>query len=192
MVAAMMRHMMSLRTLKRDHGWIHTLLEEAENERMHLLTFMELKNPGFLFRIAVIGTQGLFFNAFLTAYIFSPRTCHRFVGYLEEEAVKTYTHALHDINIKGSDTEVWATTIAPEIAINYWQLKHDASIRDVILAIRADEASHSHVNHTFASMAINQKNPFEHGHSELPTDFVRPPKNFIPFYDEPKIFKENQ
>ena len=33
MVAGMLRHMRSLRGLKRDHGWIHTLLEEAENER---------------------------------------------------------------------------------------------------------------------------------------------------------------
>ena len=31
------RHFRSLRTLERDHGWIATLLEEAENERMHLL-----------------------------------------------------------------------------------------------------------------------------------------------------------
>lgn len=41
-VAAMHRHLRSLRTMKRDHGWIHTLLEEAENERMHLLTFMKV------------------------------------------------------------------------------------------------------------------------------------------------------
>lgn len=26
--------MRSLRKMERDHGWIHTLLEEAENERM--------------------------------------------------------------------------------------------------------------------------------------------------------------
>ena len=32
--------------MKRDHGWIHTLLEEAENERMHLLTFMTLRWVG--------------------------------------------------------------------------------------------------------------------------------------------------
>ena len=29
-------------TMRRDYGWIHTLLSEAENERMHLLTFLEL------------------------------------------------------------------------------------------------------------------------------------------------------
>ena len=39
-------------------GWIHTLLEEAENERMHLMTFLELKKPGPLFRLAVLGAQG--------------------------------------------------------------------------------------------------------------------------------------
>ena len=31
---------------------------------------------------------------FWITYILSPRFCHRFVGYLEEEAVKTYTHCI--------------------------------------------------------------------------------------------------
>jgi hypothetical protein len=39
-IGATVRHLASLRRMKRDHGWIHTLLEEAENERMHLLTAM--------------------------------------------------------------------------------------------------------------------------------------------------------
>ncbi|CAI8006232.1 Alternative oxidase, mitochondrial [Geodia barretti] len=59
MIGAMVRHLKSLRRMTRDHGWIHTLLEEAENERMHLLTAMELRRPGPLFKIAVIGTQGV-------------------------------------------------------------------------------------------------------------------------------------
>lgn len=89
MVAGMVRHTRSLRGLRRDHGWIHTLLEEAENERMHLLTFLTLAQPGYAFRGAVLVTQGVFFNSFLLAYLLHPRLCHRFVGYLEEEAVKT-------------------------------------------------------------------------------------------------------
>jgi hypothetical protein len=44
--AGMIRHLRSLRTMKRDHGWIPTLLEEAENERMHLMTFIKIKQPG--------------------------------------------------------------------------------------------------------------------------------------------------
>ena len=60
MIGAMVRHLKSLRRMTRDHGWIHTLLEEAENERMHLLTALELKRPGPVFKIAVIGTQGIF------------------------------------------------------------------------------------------------------------------------------------
>lgn len=57
MVGGMLRHLRSLRSMKRDHGWIHTLLEEAENERMHLLTFLALRQPGFMFRSMVIITQ---------------------------------------------------------------------------------------------------------------------------------------
>lgn len=58
MIGAMVRHFQSLRRMTRDHGWIHTLLEEAENERMHLLTALELRKPGPLFKAGVIGTQG--------------------------------------------------------------------------------------------------------------------------------------
>ena len=54
MVAAMLRHMGSLRSMRRDHGWIHTLLEDAENERMHLLTFMTIRNPGYFMRMMVL------------------------------------------------------------------------------------------------------------------------------------------
>ena len=53
----MLRHLRSLRRMDHDHGWIHTLLEEAENERMHLLTFIRLKQPGPLFRLSVVATQ---------------------------------------------------------------------------------------------------------------------------------------
>jgi threonyl-tRNA synthetase len=78
MVGGMSRHMKSLRklryewdwisisllkgTLRRDYGWIHTLLSEAENERMHLLTFLELRQPGWIFRGFVLLGQGTFFK----------------------------------------------------------------------------------------------------------------------------------
>ena len=53
-VAGMHRHLSSLRKLRRDNGWIHTLLEEAENERIHLLTFLEIKKPNMLFRTGLV------------------------------------------------------------------------------------------------------------------------------------------
>ncbi|XP_003385247.1 PREDICTED: alternative oxidase, mitochondrial-like [Amphimedon queenslandica] len=161
MIAAMLRHLRSLRYLQRDHGWIHTLLEEAENERMHLLTALVLRKPGFLFRFAVIGAQGIFVTLFSAAYIISPKFCHRFVGYLEEEAVKTYTHCLECID--RGDLKVWAKTAAPSISQKYWQLPEGAMMRDVILAIRADEAHHCEVNHTLSSMDMDKQNPFEPG-----------------------------
>ncbi|KAI8836750.1 alternative oxidase [Chytriomyces cf. hyalinus JEL632] len=158
MVAGMTRHMRSLRLLKRDYGWIHTLLEEAENERMHLLTFMKLKNPGALFRLTVLFTQGVFFNAYFLCYLLSPMTCHRFVGYLEESAVHTYTLCLNDI--EHGRIKHWGTQAAPDIAKFYWRLGEHATVKDVVAAVRADEADHRDTNHILASLKVDEPNPF--------------------------------
>lgn len=167
MVGGLARHLKSLRTMSKDGGWIHTLLEEAENERMHLLVFLQLKQsalvPSFLFRCVVITAQGIFFNLYLAAYLLSPKTCHAFVGYLEEEAVKTYTHALEEIDAG----RLWSGRLAPEMGIEYWDLSKGATMRDLVLAVRADEAAHSHVNHTFASMPATEMNPFKQGTHEV-------------------------
>ncbi|XP_053408785.1 uncharacterized protein LOC123561865 [Mercenaria mercenaria] len=161
MVAAMTRHLHSLRRMQRDYGWIHTLLEEAENERMHLMTALQLKQPSRLFKWCVIGTQGVFVGMFSVWYLISPRFCHRFVGYLEEEAVKNYTECLEDI--ESGALEHWKTQPSPEVAITYWNLPEDATMKDVILAIRADEAHHRLVNHTLASMKPTDYNPYKPG-----------------------------
>ncbi|KAJ3024384.1 UNVERIFIED_CONTAM: hypothetical protein HDU68_008220 [Siphonaria sp. JEL0065] len=157
MVAGMIRHLHSLRNLKRDHGWIHTLLEEAENERMHLLTFMKLKAPGPLFRATVLITQGIFFNAYFFCYLLSPKTCHRFVGYLEESAVHTYSLCLKDI--EHGRIKHWGSQPAPEIARFYWRLEDNATVKDVVAAVRADEADHRDTNHLLASLKPDEPNP---------------------------------
>jgi len=77
--AGMIRHLESLRKMERDHGWIHTLIEEAENERMHLMTFLQLRRPGPVFKFCVIGTQFVFTAGFSLAYLISPHFCHRLV-----------------------------------------------------------------------------------------------------------------
>lgn len=145
MVAGMLRHMKSLRRIKHDGGWILHLLHEAENERMHLMTFMKILQPSWFDRLIVLGVQGVVFNAYFLAYLLSPRTAHRFVGYLEEEAVISYTHFLRDI-----DNGLIPNKAAPAIAREYWNLRDDATMRDVILAIRADESLHRDSNHHFA------------------------------------------
>ena len=38
--------------------------------------------------------KGVFFNFYFITYMISPKYCHAAVGYLEEEAVLTYTHLL--------------------------------------------------------------------------------------------------
>ncbi|KAL5010897.1 hypothetical protein ScPMuIL_013202 [Solemya velum] len=161
MIGAMFRHMRSLRLMRRDYGWIHTLLEEAENERMHLLTALQIKKPSWLFRTTVVGAQGVMVTMFSVAYVFSPKFCHRFVGYLEEEAVITYSKCLEDI--ESGSLKVWKSRPAPDLAIRYWKLPEDAKMVDVVLAIRADEAHHRLVNHTLASLKETEFNPYKPG-----------------------------
>ncbi|KIP08097.1 hypothetical protein PHLGIDRAFT_69908 [Phlebiopsis gigantea 11061_1 CR5-6] len=159
MVAAVLRHLRSLRLMRRDAGWIHTLLEEAENERMHLMTFMTIRKPSVFFRALVLGAQGVFYNAFFLSYLFSPRVCHRFVAYLEEEAVHTYTRCIKDLE-SGRIPE-WCNFPAPGIAKDYWRLKPNATLVDVLYAVRSDESTHRFVNHSLANLHYTTDiNPF--------------------------------
>ena len=146
MVGAMFTHLTSLRRMKDDEGWIRILLEEAENERMHLMTFIEIAQPTFFERLVILLAQWIFLALFSVLYLMSSRTAHRVVGYFEEEAVLSYTLYLKEID-EGRSPNV----AAPAIARHYWKMPADASLRDVVLLVRADEAHHRDVNHGFAS-----------------------------------------
>ncbi|XP_074312985.1 ubiquinol oxidase, mitochondrial-like [Silene latifolia] len=145
MVGGMLLHLKSLRRFEQSGGWIKALLEEAENERMHLMTMVELVKPKWYERLLVITVQGVFFNVYFALYLLSPKVAHRVVGYLEEEAIHSYTEYLKDI-----ESGAIENVAAPAIAIDYWRLPKNATLKDVITVIRADEAHHRDVNH-FAS-----------------------------------------
>ena len=146
MVGGTLQHLKSLRRMQNDDGWIRTLLDEAENERMHLMTFIEIAKPNAFERFLIILAQGIFYNLFFLLYLISSRTAHRLVGYFEEEAVYSYTEYLRGIQIGK-----YENTPAPKIAIDYWHLKRNARLSDVILAVRKDEMNHRDVNHYFSN-----------------------------------------
>jgi len=144
MVGGLWLHLHALRKMRDDEGWIRALLDEAENERMHLMTFIEIAQPNWLERLIIAIVQLLFYNAYFFLYLFAPRTAHRVVAYFEEEAVLSYTQYLEEI-----DAGRHENVPAPQIAIDYWQLKPEANLRDVVIVVRADEAEHRDVNHRF-------------------------------------------
>ena len=147
MVAGMIIHLRSLRKMQDDRGWIKTLLDEAENERMHLMTFINIAKPTFIERMIILFAQFVFILMYLIIYITSQRTAHRIVGYFEEEAVRSYTEYLHEL-----ETGKIKDQPAPEIAINYWNLPLHSTLKDVVRVIRDDEAGHRDVNHNFADV----------------------------------------
>lgn len=154
MVGGLLQHLRALRRIRDDQGWIKTLLDEAENERMHLMTFIEIAKPNGFERFLVMMTQLVFYNFYFWLYLLAPRTAHRVVGYFEEEAVRSYDHYLAEIDAGNLEN-----VPAPQIAIDYWNMDASATLRDVVIVVRADEAGHRDRNHGFADAIKSGLNP---------------------------------
>lgn len=146
MVGGMLLHLKSLRRCQDDEGWIKSLLEEAENERMHLMTFIQIAQPNTYERLLIVVAQVVFFVTYFFMYMISSRFAHRFVSYLEEEAVYSYTQYLSEIYAGHIED-----TPAPSSAVDYWNLEAGANLSDLVIAIREDEARHRDKNHIYAN-----------------------------------------
>lgn len=151
-VGGAFQHLKSLRNIESDRGWIHTLLDEAENERMHLLIYSTLAKPTKFERFTIMIVQLFFFIFYSLLYLISTSTAHRVVGYFEEQAVHSYEHYLRLVE-QGRHENV----AAPEIAIRYWNLGQHARLSDMIKATIKDEMLHRDVNHRFADSGLRFK-----------------------------------
>ena len=146
MVAGMILHMKSLRKMKTGYGPdIREMLAEAENERMHLMFFIEIAKPNIIERLLVLFAQLIFMIFYAILYTISYKTAHRMIAYFEEEAVKSYTEYL--ALVENGDVE---NVPAPELAIKYYKMRKTAKLSDLIKKVRADEQHHSKVNHKYA------------------------------------------
>lgn len=142
MVAGMWLHLKSLRKMKT--GWgpqIREMLAEAENERMHLMFFIDIAKPNVIERWLVLFAQFLFWQFYFLVYVIDFKTAHRMIAYFEQEAVKSYTEYLGMVE-RGEVPNV----PAPKLAIDYYDMKETARLSDLIRKVRADEEHHSKVN----------------------------------------------
>jgi ubiquinol oxidase len=147
MVAGVWMHFKSLRAMKAGYGeQIREMLAEAENERMHLMFFIEIAKPNIFERLLVTSAQIIFGLFYLFMYIFFTRTAHRMIGYFEDEAVKSYTEYLELVE-SGKVPNI----DAPDLAIQYYKLGTNAKLSDLIRCVRADEEHHSETNHNYAN-----------------------------------------
>ncbi|MEL7542218.1 MAG: alternative oxidase [Pseudomonadota bacterium] len=168
MVGGLLQHLKSIRHIRDDEGWIAELLDEAENERMHLLTFINIAQPSVFERFLILIAQGVFFNLYFMLYLIAPKTAHRVVAYLEEEAVVSYTQYL-----KAIDEGALENVPAPQLAIDYWKLEPDARLRDVVLVVRDDEAGHRDRNHTFANVLATPPSDTEKPRGGAPAGLLK-------------------
>ena len=146
MVAGMWLHFKSLRKMKTGYGPdIREMLAEAENERMHLMFFIEIAKPNWFERYLVLFAQLVFMFFYTLLYIIDYKTAHRMIGYFEEEAVRSYTDYLAMV-----ESGAVENVPAPKLAINYYKMKKTAKLSDLIKKVRADEQHHSEINHRYA------------------------------------------
>ena len=146
MIAGVWMHFKSLRKMKSGYGpQIREMLAEAENERMHLMFFIEIAKPNFFERSVVLMSQVLFGLFYFFIYVFFTRTAHRMIGYFEDEAVKSYTEYLELVE-SGKVENI----PAPALAIQYYKIGSDSKLSDLIRCVRADEEHHSETNHSYA------------------------------------------
>tara|TARA_B100000945_G_C20375467_1_gene594313 strand:- start:61 stop:663 length:603 start_codon:yes stop_codon:yes gene_type:complete len=147
MVAGVWMHFKSLRKMKAGYGeQIREMLSEAENERMHLMFFIEIARPNLVERFIVLSSQLIFGIFYVFMYIFFTRTAHRMIGYFEDEAVSSYSEYLNMVE-SGKVENI----PAPHLAINYYNLGANAKLSDLIKCVRADEQHHSETNHNYAN-----------------------------------------
>jgi len=160
------RHFRSLRNMSYDGGRIFTHMEEAENERMHLIICMQLFEAAWYTKAAVVVAQILITPFCWFFCLLNPRYLNRFVGYLEELACETYGTVLEHISNPEKQLHVWNEMKAPPVAIQYYDLEEGATWPDTLKRIYADETMHRDVNHTFAGIAIDARNPLLSQHEE--------------------------
>ena len=146
MVAGMWIHLKSLRQMRTGYGpMIRKLLAEAENERMHLMFFIEIARPNIVERWLILAAQAIFWNYYFVLYVCAPKTAHLMVHYFEKEAVNSYTSYLQLV-----ESGAVENVPAPTLAIEYYGLPCDARLSDLIQCVRADEQLHAIVNAGFA------------------------------------------
>ena len=146
-VAGVWLHLKSLRKMKTGYGPdIREMLAEAENERMHLMFFIEIAKPNWFERYLVLFAQLIFMIFYFVLYVIDYKTAHRMIAYFEEEAVKSYTDYLG--LVESGEVE---NVPAPRLAIQYYEMGSNAKLSDLIRHVRADEQHHSEVNHKYAN-----------------------------------------
>lgn len=80
--------------------------------------FLTMRNPGIFMRTSISIAQLGFYNLYFLMYLISPKFSHRFVGYLEEQAVHTYSMAIESLDA-GRLPEWAESKICPEAADYY-------------------------------------------------------------------------
>jgi ubiquinol oxidase len=118
---------------------------EISTERMHQTVFQELFRPSIPDRMASTILKWVFAAFYAVAYAIDPKLGHRLVGYIEEEACLSYSQ-YHTMIVDGTVPNIEV----PSHLLAYWHLPETSRLKELVLAVRDDEARHRDANHSRA------------------------------------------
>ena len=117
MVAASLLHLKCLRRMIDDNGWIRTMMDEAENQRAHLMVFVQIARPSLPERLLILFAQGLVYNTFFLHLSRLSGDGPEVTAYAAEDAVRGYTQYL-----AGLESGQYENMPAPPLSLAYWNL----------------------------------------------------------------------
>ncbi|EIE21327.1 hypothetical protein COCSUDRAFT_48069 [Coccomyxa subellipsoidea C-169] len=142
-VASIVAHVRALATLRGPGSFVESYQRESGNAHAHLLTLLQLR-PSLSLRALVLLSQAAFALPYAAAYAVAPRACHAFVCHLSGLTGEAISGALRDLD--SGSIPSWQRLPAPESAAAYWGLPEGATMRTVLLVVRADMVARSAIN----------------------------------------------
>ncbi|KAI3438922.1 hypothetical protein D9Q98_001336 [Chlorella vulgaris] len=145
-----------------DNGWVRTAAANAECVRMHSGIMAGItwrpRRPPLLARLFHIALQVTTFFQLLVLSFLLPSVALAYDAYRAEEQVFNYSQAI-DLIDSGRFSH-WRSMQPSALASSYYGLQDGCSLRNVLLRMRADEASMHYIQSVLADLPVLSTNPF--------------------------------
>lgn len=150
--AVVIGHCRSMVRNTSDSGWVHTLAAEVECMRAQYAIWAALSPPSTMERIFDLMLTLNLLTQCCIVYLVAPSIIHAYQVYRAGEDLFWLGTTRHMLGRPGR-LPTWEQAKAPGPAHAFYALPPDASFKDVLRRMMADEASLRAINHQLAGLA---------------------------------------
>ncbi|CAL5228153.1 g11233 [Coccomyxa viridis] len=178
--AAMAAYAKALWSLQQDARYLQAFQQESDNARAHLVALLSV-SPSAAQKLLVLLNQVLLAPPYALAFALAPRVCHAFVSTLSGLTGEALSDALVDLD--AGKAPAWDVQSLPAPVLAYWGLPEGASMRSVLLVMRADVNARMIINQgaDFKTLSLNGElsSLEEYFNEEDPLDYTPEYKDVV-------------